>query len=1230
MRRMILIAMILIAIPGAIWAQGLRDKKDDVVVNNQPIRKKVTKKAVELDTVLSSHYLKQHGWFRPADTITAEYASHLPTYYRFTKKNREGHWTRLETLTGYGQYSTGIFSPYILKIRNAETDSRANAEWVSRVGTTCIYEAISDWSGRNVVQERAYDKDMNIIYTFSVVPIGNNQYVGSYKDSYGMPVEMRQEPDYTYGTLIKMTRDRWGNDSVLQYIDAKGKIKLNSDSVAMERFIWDSRGRLLKQMSCNADGSLAIDNWGNCGVEFKYNGYNIIEQTYCDENWQPMTLPSTVRDVTGKAGISKIKYEYDDYGRCIREEYYDVNGQSAETLLGLHAIDYAYTDHGYQTLSAGFDLNGKPAPIYVKGISKICVDVDDQGRSTDIIFLDINGQPFELPGYLSRKHFEYDEQGRNILLQEFSMENGKEYLSYQCIDKPQYFEVESHGEKRIDSLDHKGRLIYRGFFDANNNLRKDFGRAYEIDHFQDFPKRTIQTYSRYDEHGNLCNDNDGECRGEVHIDSIAWTNKAWVYDKDGRLLKIVLNVFEPDFKTLLASYDMNRLGVITRSGVPHDVRYYRGDALRNYKGAYISLYGRDEFDEADYVYCETGPYYYKKVFPNSKEKFYDEYNQIIWNTKQESNVLPKAISIEVIDSVAYQKGLRDNDIVILYGDYVANFDSNISYDDFRGDWTLRTVLDAQEPKRMVVFRIEDAEADKYGLVEIPDLAGTPSQLGFIPHSRFLTGRQTNRITKSIIKNIMSANPLLKIEDMTPKRDNANNPIKFIFNEMYWDQRQKPYPSQITDPSILLGECVPDLKLTYRGDIPEEDANLISIVDMNGKPADRLPRTHYFFTKDGENVVTLSSDQGSVGMMIIERKVSDKDLERLKALYEKTSKDMTALCKEKPKYPVKSLIGAWEMEYQGDFEYPMKAYVELNKDMTYQASILIYATLDVVDVTAIVAITSKVSGQWSLGGELLHLSPFAEDISLQCVKTRGLDAQYEKRRIDFLNSEFQKYTSDYLKVIEIISEQLPENLFLDNVMKDSFQANSKYDFKKATGSMTQFVQTFVADNEETSTTYEASTPIPQDSPFIGNWILESSGDAEYMRVNMGLLADGEYHMVFYCETPYTFDNGSQIKLQITVDIHEAWECKPDLIRLDFNPENMNVNFTYSVDEDLDPTLKAGLDDIFETSMKPYNSAFGVSIIDGFDMFYDWKKAKVEDGQLLLNGFTFTRDATTSIP
>lgn len=205
----------------------------------------------KLDTIYCTQTKKQHGWFMPMDTISKEVASHINLSFRFTHKYPSGYWGKMESIDGYGKLRTTAMSPYILKIGSADSDDKAQQEWVEKLKTCCIYEFVADPSGKVIIQERAYDKDMNLIYAFSRVPVGKRTFVGSYKDSYGLPAEMRKDPTFSYGTLVGLTEDQWGNDSIVEYIDSKGKAKPNSDDAAMEVFVCDKYGHILKQQSSN-------------------------------------------------------------------------------------------------------------------------------------------------------------------------------------------------------------------------------------------------------------------------------------------------------------------------------------------------------------------------------------------------------------------------------------------------------------------------------------------------------------------------------------------------------------------------------------------------------------------------------------------------------------------------------------------------------------------------------------------------------------------------------------------------------------------------------------------------------------------------------------------------------------------------------------------------------------------------------------------------------------------
>ena len=146
------------------------NQKNTIVKSECPskssIRKKNSNKTYSNDTIYCTQTKKQHGWFAPMDTISKETACHRNHYYRFTRKNSAGNWERMECLDGYGKYRTGTMMPYILKLGAAsESDQTAKKEWIEKLNKTCIYDFISDFTGKTLIQERAYNEERNSIFS---------------------------------------------------------------------------------------------------------------------------------------------------------------------------------------------------------------------------------------------------------------------------------------------------------------------------------------------------------------------------------------------------------------------------------------------------------------------------------------------------------------------------------------------------------------------------------------------------------------------------------------------------------------------------------------------------------------------------------------------------------------------------------------------------------------------------------------------------------------------------------------------------------------------------------------------------------------------------------------------------------------------------------------------------------------------------------------------------------
>lgn len=872
------------------------------------------------DTVYSMETSKQHGWFGPLAVISPEIARHRPVNVRFTARDAKGHWHRMEMVDGRGQYVPGIINPYILNIGSAGSDSLANKDWVDRVGAACIYEFISDPSGDAVVQERAYDKDRNLIYIFSRTPIGRNkegrrQYVGSYRDFYGLPAEMRLDSVYTYGTLVMLTEDRWGNDSVVEYMDARGVKKPNADGVAMAVYVNSPEGYRLRGESRDADGRLTLDNWGNCGTEIAWQDGLQISSRYMDDKWQPMRMPG-IRE-TDNAGAAGAVNKYDGYGRRISMRYIDTDGSNMATDDGIARVDFKYNDYGEEIGRAFYGLDGKLHDS-THGFARSVVEYDDRGRILSTDWYNAAGLPNQDNRFLSRREQAFDSVGNTVIDRRYEGHGAKHVLIYEAIKKPRCHAYSySDSSTRIDSLDAQGRPTLTAFYDSIGRPENVDGWAREVTTYTDGDRKNRATVEYFDEHMRPTNDENGRARIIYITDSVAAKQLRVGYRADGSLLDVYAFTFDSlPLYSVGGEYDTNMFGVPCRAGGTASVRHYYAKVLKTQRGQFATLVGRDEFDEPDYISSPWTLYYYQRLNPRLSSQFYDEDNRPIADIVALRDALPKVMSIEVVDSAAYRLGLRDNDIIVADGNYRNRPTDSVALDTFKRDWVLGLMSHGMAPRRMVVLRADTA-LGIYRPVVIDRLRGLPSQNGYIAHVRYLTHRQKDRINEIIDRVTAPGGPLL-ITGALPSgsyndrmgAQHSDTPVKYrgitqkeellfltggrgyLFDEtsfrptgnvggdtivltmpdMYMVDRNKAYPREITDPAVLLSLSVPDLGL--RWDAGDAVGGVATLLESRQAPGTYYPAVEYRVTRDGINVDSLSTHDQLVGVRVFSTVVPD--------------------------------------------------------------------------------------------------------------------------------------------------------------------------------------------------------------------------------------------------------------------------------------------------------------------------------------------------------------------
>ena len=305
------------------------------------------------DYVLYRDIIRKYTWYEGVGTpITQEVANHLPLYYKLSMMNERGHWQHIEAMHQGKMTTNHDQSPYVVD-KNDD-----NEPWADELKTIAQWYIVSDMSGNEVAEERAYTADGKFVYSFVPVMNADDKIIGSYNDHLGLPANMREDETASYGSVVCITHDCFGRDSIIDFLDGQGLRKYNSNGVDQQRYQYDAKDRIVLVTSHNMVGDYAADNWGNCGNRYEYddanNKYSI---TRVDKELKPIRMLSQRADSTRTFITSEIKK--DKWGRDIEAVMLDEKGRPDQTSGGIHRITYTYDDKGNLQSTQYYDINGE-------------------------------------------------------------------------------------------------------------------------------------------------------------------------------------------------------------------------------------------------------------------------------------------------------------------------------------------------------------------------------------------------------------------------------------------------------------------------------------------------------------------------------------------------------------------------------------------------------------------------------------------------------------------------------------------------------------------------------------------------------------------------------------------------------------------------------------------------------------------------------------------------------
>ena len=477
------------------------------------------------------HYgivVKRYGWFEGLERISQDEASYRNCHYVL---KYHGRWARhpyaMEARDGYGNFTTEhTWAPYIIN-QFDDTDTGVNEKTKERIGTICQWEFVSSRDGDCVIQERALDKDGNLVFVYNrSVTHDPAKVISTYSDDYGFPLMLRDSTYY----YIRTTYDERGFETLMEFYNDQGMPITNKENVYQTRRCYLDNGVKSAEFSCFLDGRRMIDRFGNCGYicqGFTADSLRWTEAVYVDADLDPCR--STAEQVIAQ------KVEYDEHGRDIQISYWNQSDEPDTCVYGFHAVCYEYNRHGKVTRQYFLDSDSVPCTLS-SGLKEVVWDYDEWGnkiREEKVYRTMTEGEIFEYLKDGTRVKYE------SYVVYADAAAQDTVFLLRSYDDTRNRTRVKMYQEHcERSSYDERGNLTCVAWFDAANR------RPVEIDGYHvhrtayDYQgKKTHYSTKYYGLNGSVVKPLNDYAHSEFRVDSLERSVSVLRYDEHGNFLR---------------------------------------------------------------------------------------------------------------------------------------------------------------------------------------------------------------------------------------------------------------------------------------------------------------------------------------------------------------------------------------------------------------------------------------------------------------------------------------------------------------------------------------------------------------------------------------------------------------------------------------------------------------------------------------------------------------------
>ena len=730
-------------------AQHKKTKTKGTTTKNNPKSRYVA------DTLYCGVIAKKRGWFAPAgDTLTSEQALHANQCFRFTERANDGKWMHVECIDGYGKYSKSHnLSIYLFnkEARGAENIPKQIRDKFSEVVQwTCKENSIGD-----VIQQRGYDSNGDLVYSYNLTWKDNNTTAGQYTDAWGIPIKLGS--DSIYNTTIPIVKyNSCGFDSLVCYVDEYGYSVHDAYGVYKNIYETDTKGRILKTIFCNDFSQPMMSKIGySILTNIIDEKGRVAERHFFDERNNP--IKSFEGCYSTIVYTPSIKATYDNYGNWTDIYYFDGDMMPDTLDYGVHHVHREFNGRGNVTLLTAYGLNGKHRAYNSSGEAFDIRKYDSLGRIVYQALLQVDSINLihSQKDYI-QSVFTYDSKGNAVTIDRYSWIDGKKRLYFQTrLDTITGKEIrikyypDGNNKKsyyQYSEYDADNKLSLRYFYTTDSLNERKTGDNCEYYTYKRVKENTskgleIQTDMYLDSCGALTMPNwqvDNYALSELIIDSTSCIKSKKLLDSKKSVIdRYYYKYTDKSFSQRDYLQQLNFAGIPARSA-GKGLLFYRVKCIYDVYGDVVSDVAYNEWGDPSLI-CDYWYGYHYKAKEGGGWVYYDENNKQINRSEFYDNT-PKALIVEVVDSVAYQYGLKDGDVIVRYGDAILGTTWG---DKIPLHFCTEAIRLANQKKTLWVMR-HNLIKKQSNIIKIDLPKGTLSQLGFITHTQFYTTAENER------------------------------------------------------------------------------------------------------------------------------------------------------------------------------------------------------------------------------------------------------------------------------------------------------------------------------------------------------------------------------------------------------------------------------------------------------------------------------------------------------